>query len=533
MKKFSILVTLLLIVGMLTVSAFAAQTATVTVSTSSTTIHNGDTFTVTVDVSSVENCIAGGFMFNYNTDVFEYVSGSALVEGFTAADISTAAGNLAGFFMSEKANTVQGSIFQITLKVKDNAALGNYTISGTANLVSKVAGVEEAVSCTVNAATITVADGLDIRGVSRSKNLALEGTILVYANVAFMDSAATKNAEGLTKEYVMENGRLLFWSMDDMPADADAALIGTETHCAEFDKTSVYGGIQEYYAYSHGIPAKEYNDTIYYRTYIVVDGEEYYGDIIEYSVVTYCENQLKKTTDKANKMKPLLAAMLNYGAAAQVQLKYKTDALANTCLQKYVDQNLLDAKCLTLNWNDSYITALNEPDAAMTVNFAVNEAKRTSKNLGLEGAVETKLTFAYKLNGNIGTQVPADGTVAFYYWSAKTYASLKASGSALTKENADYIKAGADITQTYSSKYGYEYYANSEGIPAKQLGETMYTAAVFTMADGTEYCSGVTVYSAEEYAGGQISKASAAESLKQLVKWMVVYGEEAYAYFNG
>ena len=373
---------------------------------------------------------------------------------------------------------------------------------------------------------------LDIRGVSRSKNLALEGTILVYANVAFMDSTATTNAEGLTKEYVMANGRLLFWSLKDMPADPEAAVLGTETHAAEFDKTSVYKGIQEYYAYSHGIPAKEYNDTIYYRTYIVVDGEVYYGDIIEYSVVTYCENQLKKTTTTANKMKPLLAAMLNYGAAAQEQFTYKTDAKANACLQTYVDQGLLDAKHLELHWDANYLTALKEPDAAMTVNFPENDAKRTSKNLGLEGAVETKLTFAYKLNGEKGTKLPADGSVAFYYWTEKTYNALKKAGDVLTKENADYVKTGDDITQTYGSKYGYEYYAMSDGIPAKQLGETIYTAAVFTMADGTEYCSGVTVYSAEEYASGQIAKASAAETLKTLVKWMVVYGETAYTYFN-
>ena len=373
---------------------------------------------------------------------------------------------------------------------------------------------------------------LDICGVSRSKNLALEGTILVYANVAFMDSTATTNAEGLTKEYVMENGRLLFWSLADMPADAEAAVLGTETHCAEFDKTSVYKGIQEYYAYSHGIPAKEYNDTIYYRTYIVVDGVEYYGDIIEYSVVTYCENQLKKTTASANKMKPLLAAMLNYGAAAQEYFGYKTDAKANACLQTYVNQGLLDAAHLTMNWSDSYLTALVEADAAMTVNFAVNEAKRTSKNLGLEGAVETKLTFAYKLNGNAGSMMPADGNVTFYYWTAGTYNALKADGKVLTKDNADYIKTGDEITQTHSTKYGYEYYAMSEGIPAKQLGESIYTAAVFTMADGTEYCSGVTVYSAEEYASGQISKTSAAANLKALAKWMVIYGEAAYTYFN-
>ena len=37
-------------------------------------------------------------------------------------------------------------------------------------------------------------------------------------------------------------------------------------------------GIQEHYAYSHGIAAAEYNDAIYYCPYIFVDGVKYYGE---------------------------------------------------------------------------------------------------------------------------------------------------------------------------------------------------------------------------------------------------------------
>ena len=371
----------------------------------------------------------------------------------------------------------------------------------------------------------------DIRGVSRAKSLILEGAIIVKSTIAFTDAEKTMNAAGLSKEYILENGQILFWSLRDMPTDPAAAVLGTQTSASKLTAASVYEGIQEYYGESHGIPAKEYNDTIYYRTYIVVDGKEYYGDIIEYSVVTYCENQLKKTTTKANEMKPLLAAMLNYGAAAQQHFNYKTNELANACLQKYVDQGLLDAEHLVMHWDANLLTALVDADENMKVNFPENNAKRTAKTLRLEGAVEVKMTFAYQVTDDKGTQLPDGASVTVYFWNSKTYEALKAAGEALTKENATSVRTGEEITSTYSANYGYEYAAFSEGAPAKELGDTVYAAAVFTMADGTEYCSGVCVYSAENYAEAKLEAANAAETLKNVVKWMVIYGEAAKNYF--
>ena len=153
MKRLSeFLVALCLIVSLLPLAAFAAQSATLSVTTSKDAVVPGDTFTVTVNTSAIEGCTNGGFLFAYDEDVFEYVSGTQLagLSGFTAG-ISTAAGNIAGYFMNSNA-TVQGNIFQITLKVKEDAAAGTYSISGTPSINAG----DEAVSCNVNGATITV-----------------------------------------------------------------------------------------------------------------------------------------------------------------------------------------------------------------------------------------------------------------------------------------------------------------------------------------------------------------------------------------
>ena len=128
--------------------------------------------------------------------------------------------------------------------------------------------------------------------------------------------------------------------------------------------------------------------------------------------------------------------------------------------------------------------------------------------------------------------MPEGASVTFYFWTAAEYAELEAAGTPLSKENATYFKTGEDVEAVYSASYGYEYIVNSEGIPAQNLGDTLYTVAVFTLADGTEACSGMTTYSADAYAKVKIDTSSTSDVLKTLSKWMVVYSETAYAYFN-
>ena len=155
MKKIHIIsiVICVLLMVVLAIPTLAAQSATVSVSSSNTVANRGETITVTVSTSAVENCTSGGFMFTFDKNVFEYVSGESLsgVSGYTAG-VSTAAGNIAGYFMNGNA-TVQEKIFQITLKIKETAELGTYTISGTPSLTA----TDGSVSCSVESVSVTVA----------------------------------------------------------------------------------------------------------------------------------------------------------------------------------------------------------------------------------------------------------------------------------------------------------------------------------------------------------------------------------------
>jgi len=366
-----------------------------------------------------------------------------------------------------------------------------------------------------------------INGISRAKNLSLKDVIYIKATVAFLDDKGMNTA--LPKADVLKNGRILFWSQKDTPTD-DVFSFNNATSVQKLADAGVYtDGIQEYYAYSHGIAAAEYGDRIFYCTYIVIDGVEYYGDLNQYSVATYANNQFRKTNTK---LKNLLAAMLNYGAAAQVQFGYKTNDLVNASLQYWVDQGQLSADAVALTWDSSLLDTPADASAAMATNFAQNNAKRTAASLSLQSMVQPKLTFAYNLVDGKGTQLPSGGSLTFYYWSGADYAALESQGTALTRANATYTLSGKAITENYTDKYGYEYAAYFAGIPAKELGNAMYVAAVFTLADGTEYCSGVTVYSPEVYVANQLKKTTVSENTKDLLKWMTVYGEAAKNYYG-
>ena len=448
-----------------------------------------------------------------------------------------------------KAPTVTFITFVATFAVAEGLAEGTYAVSAEADATN---WSEDDIAVTVKSGAVVVEaavvepDRLSIYGISRAKSLSLKDVVYVNPTVAFVDVVDGKNVnvEALEKNYVLENGKILFW--DTNPGDN--AVIGTETADSSLEDAGTYSDtndaeeIQEYKGKSMGIPAKNFGDTIYYRTYIVVDGEEYYGDVIEYSVQTYCYNQINssRTTAAQNKLRALCATMLNFGSSAQIQLSYNQDNLSNSILPGLVESGKLDAQYLEQNWDGSLLVAAQTPAADMTVNFAVNNASITAKTLQLKGAIEPKITMGYKLSGNFATQLPADADLKFYFWTSEQYDALAAAGKPLAKYNASTIKTFgvvdendvAEVELSYSKTYGYEYFAKPDAISARNLSQTFYFAAVVTEADGTEYCTGVNSYSPIQYAINQINKTSAAESLKDLCRWMALYGDAAKTYLG-
>ncbi|MBQ3215228.1 MAG: hypothetical protein IJB11_03820, partial [Oscillospiraceae bacterium] len=119
---------------------------------------------------------------------------------------------------------------------------------------------------------------------------------------------------------------------------------------------------------------------------------------------------------------------------------------------------------------------------------------------------------AFAINYYFATKYTPDNAPTFYYWDSATYNSV----DVLTPENAtgtiDMVKDGSQWAGVI------------EGIAAKSVDETYYTAGIYTVGD-TTYYSPVIAYSLGNYcetvaASGEAFGAATA-----------VYGYYAKAYF--
>lgn len=235
MKKWIVSIVVLLMVSLLAMPVFAAQTASVTLSASKTSLQPGDTFSVTVNITTVEKCSSGGFMFYYDEKAFEYVEGSALVSGFALSGISTANNKLAGYFMSiSGGETVKGDIFRVTFKVKDNAS-GSYTISGNPSMQVGEDGDKNAVSCTVSDVTVTVGSATQSTQPAPDETTAPEETVAPTESV---DTPSTNATEAPTVDAPnTEATEAPVVDATDATAEATDAIATVETEASTEETT--------------------------------------------------------------------------------------------------------------------------------------------------------------------------------------------------------------------------------------------------------------------------------------------------------
>ena len=130
MKKILTIVFSLLLLSAMVLTVSAA--AYMGLSVSSSTLSPGQEFTVYVKLSNSEPVGRGGIVLNYDSSVFQFVGGSCGVSGATLAEVS--AGRNGGVFALAENRVVSGTIFTITMRVREGAPQGSYTISGTASM---------------------------------------------------------------------------------------------------------------------------------------------------------------------------------------------------------------------------------------------------------------------------------------------------------------------------------------------------------------------------------------------------------------
>ena len=350
MKKLSIFLVLLLTLSMLAVSVLAAQTATMTVTVSDSSVTRGDTFTVIVNISSVDNCEAAGFMFDYDASVFEYIDGRALISDATGAGITTVNNILAGWFAKEGGMAIQGDLFEVTLKVKDNAAFGEYTISGIGSINSG------AIDCATNAATITVCNHTYIctdNGDGTHTTACACGDISVENEAhIFVDGTC---ACGATE--VLTDANLKFYYTNDSGADlmlgdeikgsfmANVKNLTYDSYFVEFkmgdtitnvEVCKTYGNYRYFY---YTVFASHMTEEVTVTICGVKGDDIYRGETrtwcVRDSIMAKLDSWYKDYTTDAKKAAAcdLLANMLNYGTEAQKEFNsantnYPTDGLA-------------------------------------------------------------------------------------------------------------------------------------------------------------------------------------------------------------
>jgi len=129
-----------LLLSALAAAAFAAGSATITLTPSKQTAAHGEEVTVTVSITEVLNCKAAGIIVSYDTEALELISGECLVDAFMKNfDPTTGNGELA--FAS--GTTLSGDIFRFTVRVKDSARIANGGLIAVKPSVRDTEGVVE------------------------------------------------------------------------------------------------------------------------------------------------------------------------------------------------------------------------------------------------------------------------------------------------------------------------------------------------------------------------------------------------------
>ena len=149
MKKLLTFLVSVCLVCALIVPAHAAGSVSLRISASSSTVSRGDTVTFTVTISGSGDITSYGLDLSYDTSVFEMVGGSCTVSGAALSDFTPGSGFVVAY---RDPTTPSGTVGTFTLRVKDSAAFGTYSVGGSAAAKSG----SDSVSASASGASVTV-----------------------------------------------------------------------------------------------------------------------------------------------------------------------------------------------------------------------------------------------------------------------------------------------------------------------------------------------------------------------------------------
>ena len=303
-----------------------------------------------------------------------------------------------------------------------------------------------------------------------------------------------------SESYIKANAGLLVWNEEDI-FEGQKYISGTETY--RLSSLTKNGSV--YYVDANGVPAKMLGDAMYAVGYIVnSEGEYEYSELVDFNPVTYAKLALARSDFAA--IHPLLVAMVNYGAAAQIQFGHKTDSLMN--------EWLTDQQHALVSYDPNYLEPLKTDTSKFKQSMDI-ELNAFSRSLVLENNVWMRFTVGFK---NLVMSDVAE--VKLLYWSENQYNSI-------TECTISNVSGTSKLTPN-----GTYYTADIEGVPAKNMGNTYYACIYVKDTDGEEHYSEIKCFSIHFYASAVITTNGYPANLKELCKWMVTYSYEAKSYFG-
>ena len=385
--------------------------------------------------------------------------------------------------------TVEGGTFTGALKNLDVTGSGKTAISGGTFSVPVPAEycADGFVPKDNGDGTYGVAEA-GASGTIELKTLSMSLEDVIYLNIY----ASFENFDSSID--LSKNAGLLVWN--ENPGSVEEAMNKLEK------ATKVSGAVASganYMVRTEGIPAAEWGDDVYMLVYVDCGTTTVYAGKIVCSSPAAEAKWLKNDA----KYKDVATAMLNYGAAAQMEFGYKTDTLMNSDLTE-------EEKAL--NWNAEWLVPVKAANSAKTANFVKSEKiSFATDTLSLEGAIN--------LNFYVNTTVDTVKESGILFWTEEVYDSV----DVLTVENA----AKAEMSKLSEKQWFGQYL----GIPAAKIDETLYVCAYVVDEVGITHYTQVLADSPVAYAQWFIDNPDDAE-LVNCLKWLVKYGNEAKECFD-
>lgn len=505
MKKIICLSAAASLIAALAIGAGAAGEEKIVLKSSDDTLAVGDTLTVTIAVENFENFNTAMFYdVEYDENYLQWTGGSWLLEGGTLSD-----------YVRDSKVTENGEQGRSGVYYTDDSELsGTIDIATMEFTVLQESETAQSIGCSVivkndetevvsgSAETeVTLGEEPEITGTITLKQATLQLESEVYVNLY----SQVSGFEGID---LTENMGMLIWMNDDEYNEEDF-VYGNENVVVSpgaFVNGSYYG------TKSPGIAAKELGVERPMRVYVKTGADRYvYSKVTEYSPEKYALNRLKSSSDDIQ-LKKLVAAMLDFGAAAQIQFNYRTDDLANAAM-------ISDYSQYRSEYAAEMLQAAVTGDAALVDTWTRDKTNCPSviASFILEGIITNN--FRVKFTDSIMSDIQE---AKFLFWDKETYDNMVTNGIKFADSEPTLVCEGVLESGYYVGGY--------DRIAAKNLGDTLYMCMEVKTGNGETYRSGVISYNAHTYVKNKLNNEND-PVLHALVKALTVYGDCAKNYF--